>query len=454
MIETEEKPSVLFRNWWQFAAAVVLGFALCSLTVAMMRTHGKDWKYSLKSGEAWRIDPERNPYEALYNWKGIYIGDYQPIFEAAQGKALDPEFKMYQPEQLSEGRASFVYTPFTALVCIPISRPGTTLQESSDVVSFVNHLMWIAGGVMLLMILFYRARLSIPLAIAFVILYLAYYPFAKALQLTQASVWIYFFLVMAVFCFQRGWQGAAGLALAIGVAIKPHLVVAPIVLFFTPKFPRKMLLWCAVGLTMCALASFIYAGWSNSMDYVRKTLPTLSAGYAYYPNQTLNGMLLRLFKDEYDPEVFNLVDAHGWIKALGTLFFLGTSFVAWLACRNRPSEPVRLDDMLALALVLTAGVLSSPVAWLHHFTALAITYVIIVRLLRERPALRSSGIEAMLFLSFILTGWFFDTRDLREYPATLLSGPGFIGVILLFGSVIAISRRNAGAVPLRLVPVG
>ncbi len=428
-----------------------MGLLIATFVNGLMRYVGDSETYPLTgSWDTYATDPWRSPYEALYNWDSIYEGDFRPIFEAVYGRRIDPEYRIYQPEQLKEGRASFVYTPFVALSIEPwvkLSRERRNgevtspewnkedekrLWKAADQISFYNHIFWLISAILLYLMMNYRLPHN-PWIIAFYVLaFILYYPFAKALQLTQASIWIYTFLVGSLFAFQRKWYIPAGILLALGVSIKPHLVLLPFLLIFAPGFPRKTLVATFATLMVTGLTSLIYAGWQNSMDYVQHTLPTLSAGYAYYPNQSINGLLLRLFEG-YDPADFNLVKPHGYIKTISSIVGLSILGVTFWFSRQITGKENHDGNLLALSCMVIAGTVASPVCWYHHLSALSGPFVIIVYLYRKNLPAVSDKLVLLLLLIYLLIGYYYDTRYLGGIPAALFSAPGFYGGLMLLG---------------------
>jgi len=440
----------LFPGYGIYAAWLVAAALLLTLVQGLMRNYGDSEQFPLTRPVTYSVDPGYSPYHALYKWDAIYWGDFQPIFEAAQGYRIDPNFKMYQPDQLKAGRASFVYTPFVAMCVHPISEvrrtPERDLKRAANKVSILNHWMWLGTGAMLLLIATHRQRIRALFVGAFLLHFLLYYPFATALQLTQASIWITFFLVASLLLFQRGWMVAAGIALALGVSIKPHLVVIPILLIFIPGFSRRMLVACFAGIGTAALASLSYAGLQNCLDYGLKTLPILSAGYAYYPNQSINGLLLRLLHD-YDPADFNLVAPHSEVKLLSSVFGLGVLGICYAMGFRRPAKAGRAEDLMMFALLIAAGTVASPVCWYHHLAALTGPICVALNRLWSNPEQRTRWTEGLLFASYALTAYYLDTRYLRGFPMAFLSVLAFYGGLILTGLLAWLTRegyRRAG----------
>lgn len=441
-VAASTRSTALFRTRRAYVVALGVGFVVCILLNGYLRHVGNPRRFALSSPDTWQIDPDGNPFRALVSWRAQITGDFRPIYDAAKGRREDASYRMYRPELLRQNLASFVYTPFTALLISPLARPGVSMFTAANWVSGVNHVMWFVGGIMLFLMITPGRSRTLGDAALLAVHYVAYYPMAKALELTQASVWIFFFLALSAFLVQRRRDAAAGLALAVGVSIKPHLVVILVLLALTLRFPWRVILACIGGLVATTAASIGYAGVENCRDYLFETLPILSAGYAYYPNQSANGMLHRLFT-QTDPEEFNLAPAVGWIKVASAAFGLAVLAVAAIAFRRR-REATDNDDALLLkyALAITAATIASPVCWTHHLTVLLIALCAAVRFLSTHPDMRSRAVDAALLASYLLTGFFIDTRDVGNGVVALISGPGFYGSLMLLACLVALVWRG------------
>jgi hypothetical protein len=403
---------------------VLVGLGLAAFVSGLLRHLGAPGGHPLSRPATYRVDPGGNPYRALVRPDAIYTGDFRPIFEAARARHRDPAARLYRPAELSEHSAAFVYTPFTALLVLPLARGERTLEQAANVVSWLNHGLWLVGGLLLFAVLARGRRAGAWMIALFALHYLAYYPLAKALQLTQAGVFIWFWIVVAAFLLQRARYTPAGLALALAISIKPHLVVVPLLCALTPGFPRRAWVASFAGLAATSLVSLLYAGLADCRAYLFETLPYLSAGYAYFPNQSVNGLLLRLVGRE-DPAVFNLAQDVAWIGFASKGFAVVVCGAALVALRRRgaASEEGRLE---ALALAVLAATLASPVCWIHHYALLALPFVV-----AARRALEQRRASALLFASWLLAGWFYDARYLRGFPAALGSGLELYGGLLL-----------------------
>jgi hypothetical protein len=228
-----------------------------------------------------------------------------------------------------------------------------------------------------------------------------------------------------------------------GMSIKPHLGLVLIPLAANRFFPKRVLICCVAGIAGTSIASMLYAGAENCLDYVLKALPTLSSGYAFYPNKSMNGLLLRLFSDE-DPAVYNLVKPVPWIKAVSLIFWLCMLLLATYVSRIQRRVSVQEDSVLCCVFAITAVVVASPICWEHHLAALVIPFCVVVNRLWGQPWLRSRVLDGLLFSSILLVGTFFHAEHLSGFPKALFSGLEFYGALLFLGCLFWLMlSRNA-----------
>jgi hypothetical protein len=176
-------------------------------------------------------------------------------------------------------------------------------------------------------------------------------------------------------------------------------------------------------------------------DYVVRTLPSLSAGYAYYPNQSVNGLLLRLGRYA-DPATFNLAPRVEWIRVASTVF--GIALLAGAAVVLRRSS-AKTDEVTRFALAVAAATLASPVVWIHHLTSLSIGLAVLARhiVYHHVASLRSVRIAA--FTGLVLVGSFFDGSELAGVPLALLTGLEFYGGLVTLACLAWVARGNVNA---------
>ena len=113
-------------------------------------------------------------------------------------------------------------------------------------------------------------------------------------------------------------------------------------------------------------------GWADHVDYLRVVSFMGQRGEAYYPNQSINGLLNRLMSIS-DPVRYNNLEFHmsefapfnPWVYVL-TVISSAVILLAAIAWRSKDED--RVFDFCRMAVSLTVA---SPIAWEHHYGILA-----------------------------------------------------------------------------------
>jgi len=195
---------------------------------------------------------------------------------------------------------------------------------------------------------------------------LCFYPLMRCFDLGQLQTIITLFFTLAFLCWMSGREKTAGALMGLMALMKPQYV-----LFLAWALLRRKYGAFVSGL-VCLMAGVVVAfavfGVHNNLDYLRTLQFIERHGESLATNQSMNGLLNRLF--------FN-GDNLGWtgqnfapylpVVYLGTvlssLALLGLAF--FYPSQWRPRGGVA--DFACLALVAT---MASPVAWEHHYAIL------------------------------------------------------------------------------------
>lgn len=239
-----------------------------------------------------------------------------------------------------------------------------------------------------------------PLAIAFALATLLFYPLMRALQLGQIQTGIDLLFALAACAWLGGRSALAGVLIGFICLIKPQFS-----LFFVWALLRRergfAIAWLAVVATgwLVALGMF---GMQNNLDYLAVLRALSSTGEVFQSNQSINGMLNRLLGTG-DPLVW---DAHGFPRAdpvvhIGTLVSSAAMIAAALFVPRRGHGASSFLDFLLAALTFTVA---SPIAWEHHYGIASTVFIgATFALLRRRASTaRVAGFVA-LAASYALT---------------------------------------------------
>lgn len=279
----------------------------------------------------------------------------------------------------------------------------------------------------------WRLRAAIAVAMA-----LTFYPVVKAFTLGQIQSWINAVVAVSVLAWLRGKRWQVGIGVGLISLIKPHYGI--LMLWGALRREWSFLAAASAVATVGLLASLHVFGWDNHLDYVKLLAQISRSGEAYYPNQSINGLLNRLMSIA-DPVSFNnlhWIDGHfppptWWIHA-ATVTTSAVILLLVLLPRDRRGDHNGVLDFCA---VLVGCTLASPIAWEHHYGILLPVYaVLLAAFLGNRRRL------AWLAASYVLVSNYF--------PATQLLAPSVLNVLqsyLLAGVLIVLALLLTRAAP-------
>lgn len=377
-----------------------------------------------------RGDLRRDAARALVDDRASFLGDPGPSIVAAGRLRHDARAPVYDRD-LAVGSA-FIYPPIAAWPYGPLAgRPPHEARASLWQVS--RALLVACLGLVVAVLTVRRRPTKVELVVA-VLGALAFFPLLHALQLNQATLGVSALVGAAFVALLVDRPVAAGVALGVACAIKPHLVLVLPLLVFHAR--RTAVAGFLTGAALLA-ASLSYAGLANHVAYATKVLPTIARGYPYWANQSANGLYQRLFIDA-DIGVFVLPPPYAPVQILTTLsLVLGYATAAVVVFRARHREGLAPEVLAFAWLVCT---LTSPIAWQHHY----VPALFVLALLRRSPGLAPPWIVAA---AWVLMASYFEVRGLRDPVALLLASHVFFGALLLtaaLGRGLIVAARTPG----------
>jgi hypothetical protein len=181
-----------------------------------------------------------------------------------------------------------------------------------------------------------------------------------------------------------------------------------------------------------ALSLYVF-GWDNHVDYLRLLSYLSERGEAFYPNQSINGLLNRLMSIADPIHYNNLEWVDGYFPPFTAWIYISTliSSAAILALallrRRRGDDADGLLDLCTIALSIT---LAAPIAWEHHYGILLPVFAVLVAASLDRPR------WIWLAVSFVLSSHFLPvTQMLAATPFNVLQSyllvAAFIALLLL-----------------------
>lgn len=262
-------------------------------------------------------------------------------------------------------RPAFIYPPLFAVVMAPF----TFLP--SPAVAWVWLLVTQAALAASLAVVLRYLHASMAVIVASVIASVTFYPLWVDAVQGQANL-----LVLLLTCFGMVWiardrpVGAVAIGVAGAIKLTPLLLI--VWLLVERRFRAVALLLAGfVGAT--AVGALVRPG--DTVTFFRDVAPALASGTAFYSNQSLAGVLGRIFTA--NPYTTPWVVLPLGIILAGAAILLGAWW--WSATRGAPDPLARGVSFIPLLLLLSA------VTWPHHLVLLLpVAWLVIARLASRR----------------------------------------------------------------------
>ena len=338
----------------------------------------------------WWVRTSARALEAYLN-----TSDFTVVVEAGRrlwsGAAVYLPFDLRLGNVFQTGSSSISYPPSSFVVLAPwIALPDPWRSVSWVAVQWIA-LAVVIGGVYLAIGRPRAAEGMLAIAACLVL-----YPVRDCLGEGQFGILLTAVAVVALLAHERGMPAVGGVALGIGIALKLNPVL--LLPFFLYLRAYRVLGWTALTAALVVGVTLV-AGWGPRwLEYFQLVGP-LGRGTALSANQSLNGVLLRLWRPDLVGQP--ITDLPAWFRAAwyaGDLLIAGgTAFLV-----RRVGVGTALQRWACLGIVLTAVALVEPFAWVHHLVGLTILAIVGARLVASGVVARSLA-AAMVALLFFLS---------------------------------------------------
>jgi hypothetical protein len=274
---------------------------------------------------------------------------------------------------------------------------------------------------------------------------LTFYPVVKAFTLGQIQVWVNALFALGMFTWATRCKVLSGILIGLIGLIKPHYGL--LLVWAALRREMRFAAACALTIAVGVASSVAVYGLGNHLDYLRVLSFLSQHGEAYYPNQSVNGILNR-FMSISSPEAFVTLDLPAgqfppftpWIWASTLTSSLALLGFALLRSRRRDANGSVID----LALMALACTMASPIAWEHHYgITLPIYAVLLVCSLGDHKRLTWLAISYVLVSTFVPATNLLAGSGLNVLQSTLFAGA--IGLCVLIATTGA--RATGGALP-------
>ena len=269
---------------------------------------------------------------------------------------------------------------------------------------------------------------------------LTFYPVMRAYANGQMQTWLNAAFAAALWCWATRRRAAAGALLALCCAVKPQLGLFLVWGAWRRQW-RFVGTFVATGLGVLLVSLAVY-GWEPHVGYLGMLRFLGERGEAFFPNQSVNGLLQRwLFNGDvlswkqpwvehfpaYDARIF-------WATVVSSLLLIALALAGPVA----ESEKGGLLDFCVMGLVAT---MASPIAWEHHYGVALPIFLVAWAALRDGPP----GPRRLLALAYVLIGTcFWVTRRLYDSRWNVLESYLFFGALVLLALLV---RQRAHRLP-------
>ena len=278
----------------------------------------------------------------------------------------------------------FTYPPFAADVFVPLQLVGRPVA--------ISLMLVVSGGayVAFCVVVAHRLGLDRFRTAVVVVAGVALEPMWHTLALGQINIILAALVALDALVVgdrHRGWL--------VGVAAGIKLVPAVFVVYFVLRHDWRAAARSGLGLLGTILVGAVtspHDTWRYWTVLFYK--PDHVGGLAYVGNQSLNGDLIRLLRDEHPP---TLVYAATVVAALG------------LAVVGARRQLRRENEVAALTCIAVGGLLVSPVSWTHHWVWLLPAALVLAARRDWAPATFIAGV------CVVAPMWLVPATHLREF---------------------------------------
>ncbi|MEO7426104.1 MAG: glycosyltransferase family 87 protein [Fibrobacteria bacterium] len=269
-----------------------------------------------------------------------------------------------------------------------------------------------------------------------------FYPLSASLCFGQIQTTLSFFAISSLLAWQTGHKKLAGILIGLCCTFKPQWIVALIWGVFRKEFGFAGMVVLVFGLF--GIWGGILYGFFQYFDYLPAVQHMSRHGETYWPNQSINGLMNRLFENgntlvfqgqSFAPYnlVIHIVTLSFAVLCLGVIFLKG---------RGKPQSE------FDFSLVLLTLTIVSPIAWEHHYgLLLGLFAVIFPWCLANRPLGKFTPWALVLIWVLSCQNFPF-LKMFPTSPMNLMMSHLFFTGVFLFG-IFAFKKEkpNSAAIP-------
>jgi alpha-1,2-mannosyltransferase len=240
-----------------------------------------------------------------------------------------------------------------------------------------------------------------------------FYPILRGLLLGQVQTVILALFAAALLGYASGRKAVAGVLIGLACTIKPQLGF--LLLWGLTRREFRFTAWACLTAALMGLIAISVYGLQNNLDYIRVLLFLSNHGEAYYANQTVNGLLNRIFFPNcslsFNGAVYPVYNT--WVHA-GTIITAGVLVLWALLWKGAWAPKTKALDSVDFSMAALVATMAAPIAWEHHYGLMLPMFAFVFPLTFIRRDITGLILLALAFIlvshSFAITNYLADTH--------------------------------------------
>ena len=407
-------------------------------------------------GYGWAVDELRTILQLII----VDDDSWWPMYNAANVRLYGDG--IYQTVFFEDGM-KFQYPPLSILpfvIFIKIGMGWETIREFMNFISFVS-ILSIIGSVYYLIISVFKKFTSIEnfdwkYKISFILIAIVgtfgFDAIVKAQYLGQIQVILDLCICLAFLLFLTNKKYLAGACLALAALVKPQITL--LLVWAIIRKEKEVIVGMIAIFVPAGVISLYGFGFLEHVHYLESLSQMGKHGEAYWPNQSINGLLHRLISD-VDPLKFP-VNSYAPYNPIVYGFTIVTTvmlILLGLFCRpesghTKAQGKTPISSSFDMATMLLLVTMASPIAWYHHYGILwpifIAAFVVIAWQLYQRRDLLTVATAILFSLSFLLLSNRFPVLTKEQFassPINLVQSYYLFGAFLMLAALFML-RRN------------
>lgn len=270
-----------------------------------------------------------------------------------------------------------------------------------------------------------------------------FYPLVKSFNLGQIQTAMALLAAAALLAWQSDRKVLAGLCIGVCCAVKPQWAI--ILVWGALRREWAMVAAAGAAAAVFVLSSAALYGAHHYVDYLSVLSYLSQHGEAYYPNQSVNGLLNRLTFNGQSLvfDVNGFPDYHPVVYAGSLAASAAILAIALWPCRSSRTE------VCDLAAIMLAATMASPIAWEHHYAILLPIFALLAPLAAAEKPLGRWTIPALVLMFLTASQLLAPTNRLAGTVLNVAQSYLFFAAALTFAVLLRLRRsaapRSAGA---------